>query len=200
MGRRLPTETESEGKACTGLRMHTLAGCWLALLHEYPSTARRDYRVVFTGRGGFVACHGTPARRRRTPRLAICRNCGTASAISQIDRAFPADHFQNAGSNIRRLKEPILSPMVGPRWPDEQGRPIPTYPCPRCGLEVASRFCGFRVENLRHAALVPFKAERQPLRGSADTRSSIHITRVAGRPECPAAPPSLFAECQCDHR
>ena len=40
--------------------------------------------------------------------------------------------------------------MVPPRWPDEQGRPIPTYPCPRCGLEVTSRFRGFRVENLRH--------------------------------------------------
>jgi hypothetical protein len=32
--------------------------------------------------------------------------------------------------------------MVPPRWPDEQGRPIPTYPCPRCGLEVASWFEG----------------------------------------------------------
>jgi len=32
--------------------------------------------------------------------------------------------------------------MVPPRWPDEQGRPIPTYPCPRCGLEVAWRFRG----------------------------------------------------------
>jgi len=40
--------------------------------------------------------------------------------------------------------------MVPPRWPDEQGRPIPTYPCVRCGLEVASRFRGFRVENLEH--------------------------------------------------
>jgi len=40
--------------------------------------------------------------------------------------------------------------MVPPRWPDEQGRPIPPYPCPRCGLEVASRFRGFRVESLRH--------------------------------------------------
>jgi len=40
--------------------------------------------------------------------------------------------------------------MVPPRWPDEQGRPIPTYPCPRCGREVASRFRGFRVEHLRH--------------------------------------------------
>jgi hypothetical protein len=24
----------------------------------------------------------------------------------------------------------ILSPMVPSRWPDEQGRPLPTYPCP----------------------------------------------------------------------
>jgi hypothetical protein len=49
--------------------------------------------------------------------------------------------------------------MVPPRWPDEQGRPIPTYPCPRCGLEVASRFRGFRVENLRHVGWQLFRAE-----------------------------------------
>jgi len=30
--------------------------------------------------------------------------------------------------------------MVPPRWPDGQGRLIPTYPCPRCGREVAVRF------------------------------------------------------------
>ena len=29
--------------------------------------------------------------------------------------------------------------MVPPHWPDEQGRPIPIYPWPGCGLEVASR-------------------------------------------------------------
>jgi hypothetical protein len=40
--------------------------------------------------------------------------------------------------------------MVPPRWPDEEGRPLPTYPCPRCGREVAHRFRGFRVEHLRH--------------------------------------------------
>jgi hypothetical protein len=40
--------------------------------------------------------------------------------------------------------------MVPPRWPDEHGRLIPTYPCPHCVLEVASRFRGFRVENLKH--------------------------------------------------
>jgi hypothetical protein len=40
--------------------------------------------------------------------------------------------------------------MVPPRWPDEQGHPIRAYPCPRCGLEVASRFRGFRAENLKH--------------------------------------------------
>ena len=28
--------------------------------------------------------------------------------------------------------------------------PGPTYPGPRCGVDVASRFRGFRVENLRH--------------------------------------------------
>jgi hypothetical protein len=49
--------------------------------------------------------------------------------------------------------------MVPPRWPDEQGRPIPTYPCPPCGLEVASRFRGFRVENLRHVGWQLFRAE-----------------------------------------
>ena len=42
--------------------------------------------------------------------------------------------------------------MVPPRWPDEQGRPLPTYPCPRpgCGRGVAIRFTGFRVEHLKH--------------------------------------------------
>jgi len=32
-------------------------------------------------------------------------------------------------------------------WPDEQGRRIPTHPCPRCGLEVASRLkaSGWRI-------------------------------------------------------
>lgn len=30
--------------------------------------------------------------------------------------------------------------MTLPIWPDEQGRLIPTYPCPRCGREVAVRF------------------------------------------------------------
>ena len=40
--------------------------------------------------------------------------------------------------------------MVPPRWPDEQGRRIhPHLPLPRCGLEVASRFRDFHVENLR---------------------------------------------------
>jgi hypothetical protein len=42
------------------------------------------------------------------------------------------------------------SPMVPPRWPDEQGRQLPTYPCPRCDREVAARFRGFRVAHLRH--------------------------------------------------
>ena len=40
--------------------------------------------------------------------------------------------------------------MVPPRWPDEQGRIIPSYSCPCRGIEVASRFRSFRVENLRH--------------------------------------------------
>ena len=48
--------------------------------------------------------------------------------------------------------------MVPPRWPDEQGRPLPTYPCRRCGREVAARFRGFRVENLRHVGWQLFTA------------------------------------------
>ena len=42
--------------------------------------------------------------------------------------------------------------------PAEHGRPIPTYPCPRCGLEVASRFKDFRVENLKHVGRQLFRA------------------------------------------
>ena len=53
----------------------------------------------------------------------------------------------------------MLSPTVPPRWPDEHGRPIPTYPCPRCGLEVASRFKDFRVENLKHVGRQLFRIE-----------------------------------------
>jgi len=49
--------------------------------------------------------------------------------------------------------------MVPPRWPDEQGLPMPTYPCPRCGREVASRFKGFRVEHLRHVGWQLFRPE-----------------------------------------
>lgn len=37
--------------------------------------------------------------------------------------------------------------MVPPRWSDEQGRPLPTYPCSRCGREVAVRVRGFRGDN-----------------------------------------------------
>jgi hypothetical protein len=33
---------------------------------------------------------------------------------------------------------------------DEQGRPIPTYLCPRCGLEVALRSCPFEGGALTH--------------------------------------------------
>jgi len=40
-----------------------------------------------------------------------------------------------------------------------QGIGPPTYPCPRCGLEVASRFRGFRVENLKHVGWQLFRAE-----------------------------------------
>jgi hypothetical protein len=40
--------------------------------------------------------------------------------------------------------------MVPPWWPDEEGRPLPTDPCARCGREVPVRFKGFHVEHLRH--------------------------------------------------
>jgi hypothetical protein len=40
--------------------------------------------------------------------------------------------------------------MVPPRWSGDQGRPLLTYPCSRRGREVAVRFRGFRVENLKH--------------------------------------------------
>jgi hypothetical protein len=49
--------------------------------------------------------------------------------------------------------------MVPPIWPDEQGRPLPTYPCPRCGREVAVRFRGFRVEHLRHVGWQAYRVE-----------------------------------------
>ncbi len=49
--------------------------------------------------------------------------------------------------------------MVPPRWADEQGRPLPTYPCPRCGREVTVRFTSFRVEHLRHVGWRLFNAE-----------------------------------------
>ena len=41
--------------------------------------------------------------------------------------------------------------MTPPVRHDDQGRPLPTYPClrPGCGREVPIRFRGFRVEHLR---------------------------------------------------
>jgi len=48
--------------------------------------------------------------------------------------------------------------MVPAWWPDERGKPIATYPCPRCGREVASRFRGFRVEHLSHVGWSLFRA------------------------------------------
>jgi hypothetical protein len=49
--------------------------------------------------------------------------------------------------------------MVPPRWPDEQGRPLPTYPCPRCGREVAVRLRGFRAENLKQVGWQAYRVE-----------------------------------------
>jgi len=39
------------------------------------------------------------------------------------------------------------------------GPPHPYLPLPACGLEVASRFRGFRAENLRHVGWQLFRAE-----------------------------------------
>jgi hypothetical protein len=51
--------------------------------------------------------------------------------------------------------------MVPPIWPDEQGRPLPTYPYPRpgCGREVPVRFKGLRVEHLRHVGWQAYQVE-----------------------------------------
>jgi len=51
--------------------------------------------------------------------------------------------------------------MPGPYALDEQGRRMPTYPCPRpgCGREVPVRFTGFRVQYLRHVGWELFRAE-----------------------------------------
>ena len=48
--------------------------------------------------------------------------------------------------------------MVPPWWPDEHGRPLPAFPCPRCGREVASRFRAFRIEHLAHVGWGLFRA------------------------------------------
>jgi hypothetical protein len=58
-----------------------------------------------------------------------------------------------------RPAQRYLPAMVPPRWPDEQGRLLPTYPCPRCGREVAVRFRGFHVADLRHVGWQLFRAE-----------------------------------------
>jgi hypothetical protein len=44
---------------------------------------------------------------------------------------------------------------------DEQGQPMPTYPCPRpgCGREVPVRFKGFRVQHLRHVGWEAYRVE-----------------------------------------
>jgi hypothetical protein len=51
--------------------------------------------------------------------------------------------------------------MAAPYSLDEQGQPMPTYPCPRpgCGREVPVRFKGFRVEFLRHLGWEFFRVE-----------------------------------------
>jgi hypothetical protein len=51
--------------------------------------------------------------------------------------------------------------MVAPFSLDEQGQPMPTYPCPRpaCGREVPVRLKGFRVEHLRHVGWEAYRVE-----------------------------------------
>jgi hypothetical protein len=76
-------------------------------------------------------------------------------------RKHPAVHGKEARSNLHRVWE-AHPPRSGARlnppiWTDEQGRPSPTYPCPRCGKDVAARFKNFRVENLRHVGCALFR-------------------------------------------
>jgi hypothetical protein len=44
---------------------------------------------------------------------------------------------------------------------DEQGKPMPTYPCLRPGLgrEVPVRFKGFRMEHLKHVGWEAYRVE-----------------------------------------
>jgi len=65
--------------------------------------------------------------------------------------------------------------MVPPWWPDERGKPIATYPCPRCGREVASRFRGFRVEHLSHVGWSLFAPA--PTSTGADMRKRWSLCR-----------------------
>jgi hypothetical protein len=52
-------------------------------------------------------------------------------------------------------------PMAAPYSLDEQGRPMPTYPCPRpnCGRAVSVRFKGFRVGHLKHVGWEAYRVE-----------------------------------------
>jgi hypothetical protein len=52
-------------------------------------------------------------------------------------------------------------PMASSFSLDEQGKLIPTYPCPRpgCGREVPVRFRGFRVEHLKHVGWQAYRVE-----------------------------------------
>ena len=70
--------------------------------------------------------------------------------------------------------------MVPPRWPDDYGRPIPTYLCPRCGLEVASRFKGFRVENLKHVGWALFQPGLY-VNSCSDAQEIISLSLAEGR-------------------
>ncbi len=88
--------------------------------------------------------------------------------------------------------------MVPPIWPDEEGRPLPTYPCPRpgCSREVPFRFRGFRVEQLRHvgwqayhvetfaqAVVAPRAVEAKQPASASESRTGVRNRRMV-RPSC----------------
>jgi hypothetical protein len=71
----------------------------------------------------------------------------------------PAISERESPHQLGRL---LYGAMVPPIWPDEQGRPLPTYPYPRpgCGREEPVRFKGFRVEHRRHVGWQAYQVER----------------------------------------
>ena len=70
--------------------------------------------------------------------------------------------------------------MVPPRWPEQQGRLLPTYPCPRCRREVATRFKGFHVDNLKRVGWQLFRAETY-VTGCGDAQEIIPLPLPDGQ-------------------